>query len=185
MNSQTFPAAAKSLIETGRSTLVNAIDAGCESTQRTFNTCDRMFKTGTDALAQAPIVITNEVRASLLALEGQLPLIATLLTQAVAEQTTEVVNRVAGTATVAADSFEHVFDLRIMQALERMGVPAGAAVRELADRVALLAREIERLLNALQAAPRAPAAGRKAPRAAKPRSVKTRRAGKRAAKTAA
>ena len=185
MSNQTFPAAAKSLIETGRSTLVNAIDAGCEGTQRTVNTCDRMFKTGTDMIARAPIALTTELKDNLLAIEGQLPLIATLLAQSVAEQTTEVVNKVASTATVAADSFEHVFDLRVMQALDRLGIPAGMAVRELADRIALLAREIDRVLQILQAAPVAPVAKRKAPGAAKTRSVKTRRAGKRTAKTAA
>ena len=72
-----------------------------------------------------------------------------------------------------------------MQALDRLGIPAGMAVRELADRIALLAREIDRVLQILQAAPVAPVAKRKAPGTAKTRSVKARRAGKRTAKTAA
>ena len=61
-------------------------------TQRTVNTCDRMFKTGTDMIARTPMALTSELKDNLISLQGQLPLIATLLTQSVAEQTTEVVN---------------------------------------------------------------------------------------------
>src|SRR4249920_2109015 len=91
MSNQTFPAAAKSLIETSRSTLVNAIDAGCEGTQRTVNTCDRMFKSGTDMMARGPIALPTELKDNLLSIQGQLPMIANLLAQSVAEQTTEAV----------------------------------------------------------------------------------------------
>jgi hypothetical protein len=185
MNTQSFPVAAKSLIETSRNTLVNAIDAGRQGTHRTLDTYDKLFKTGIDTIAQAPIAITTELRDSLVALECQLNLVASLVAQSVAHQTTEAANRIAGTAVSAADSFEQVFDLRVMQALDRLGVPAGVVVGELADRIATLVLAIEQLLNTVQASPKAPVAAGKSPTAAKVRSATTRRVGKRTAKRAA
>jgi hypothetical protein len=181
MNNQAFPAAAKSLIETSRNTLVNAIDAGRQGTHRTLETYDKLFKSGIDTVAQAPVAITNELRDSVVAVECQLNLIASLVAQSAARQATEVANGIAGTAVSAADSFEQVFDLRVMQALDRLGVPAGAVVGELADRIAALALAIERLLKAVQTPRTAPAA-RKAGTVAKSRSAKTPRPAKRASK---
>jgi len=178
MNNQAFPAAAKSLIETSRSTLVNAIDAGRQGTHRALETYDKLFKSGIDTVAQAPVAITNELRDSVVAVECQLNLIASLVAQSAALQATEVANGIAGTAVSAADSFEQVFDMRVMQALDHLGVPAGVVVSELADRIAAVALAIERLLKIVQPAPTAPIA-RKASTVAKSRSSKTRRPAKR------
>ena len=175
MNTQTFPVAAKSLIETSRSTLVNAIDAGRQGTHRTLETYDKLFKAGTDTIAQVPVALATELRNDLIALECQLNLITTLVAQGVAHQTTEVANRIASTAACTVDGFEQVFDTRVMQSLDRLGVPASDMVRELADRVAAMALQVERLLQAVQAAPTV----------AKVRSTKTRRPAKRASKRAA
>ncbi len=186
MNTQVLPVAAKSLIETSRNTLVNAIDAGRQGTHRTLETYDKMFKAGIETITQAPVAITTELRDSLVALECQLNLVASLVAQNAAHQTTEVANRIAGTATRAADSFEQVFDLRVMQALDRLGLPAGVVVGGLADRIATLALAIEQLLNVVQKAmPKAPAVERKTATAAKFRSAKMRKTGKRTSKRAA
>jgi len=185
MNNQAFPAAAKSLIETSRNTLLNAIDAGRQGTHRTLDTYDKLFKAGTATLAQAPVAITTELRDNLVALECQLSLIATLVAQSLAHRTTEAANRIAGTATCAADSFDQVFDLRVMQALDRLGVPAGVAVGEFADRIAALALAIERLLQVVHATPKAPVAGRKASTDSKFRSAKAARPAKRTSKRVA
>ena len=179
MNNQAFPAAAKSLIETSRSTLVNAIDVGRQGTHRTLETYDNLFKSGIETVAQAPVAITNELRDSLVAVECQLNLIASLVAQSAAHQATEVANGIAGTAVSAADSFERVFDMRVMQALDRLGVPAGVVVGELADRIAALALAIERLLKVVQPT-RTATVARKASTVAKSRSAKTRRPAKRA-----
>ena len=184
MNNQAFPAAAKSLIETSRNTLVNAIDAGRQGTHRTLETYDKLFKSGIDTVAQAPVAITNELRDSVVAIECQLNLIASLVAQSAALQATEVANGIAGTAVSAADSFEQVFDMRVMQALDRLGVPAGVVVGELADRIAALALAIERLLKVVQATPTTPVA-RKASTVAKSRSTKSRRPAKRTSKRVA
>ena len=114
MNTQVFPVAAKSLIETSRNTFVNAIDAGRQGTHRTLDAYDKMFKAGIDTIAQAPVAITTELRDSLVALECQLNLVASLVAQSATHQTTEAANRIAGTAARAADSFEQVFDMRVM-----------------------------------------------------------------------
>ena len=181
MSTQTLPSAAKSLIESGRSTLVNAIDAGRAGTQGTLKAYDKLFKAGTDTLARAPLVMTAELRDNLVSIEGQLTMIANLLAQNVADHATDATNRLAVTATGAAESFELVFDLRVREALGRLGVPNGDVVSALADRIAALARDIERLIRAAQTVPATPAATRKAPTAVRARAGKTRRAGKAAA----
>jgi hypothetical protein len=185
MSTQAFPAAAKSLIETSRNAVVSAIDEGRQSAHRTLGTCDKLFKAGTDTLAQVPVAITTELRDNVVALECQVNLIASLVAQGVAHQTTEVTNLIAGTASSAADNFEQVFDTRVMQALNRLGVPASVALREIADRVAVLVAAIDRLLQVVQTASAAPVAQRKSPNVAKRRPAKARPAGKRASRRAA
>ena len=89
----------------------------------------------------------------------------------------------AGYATSTADGFEQVFDLRVMQALDRMGLPAGAIVRELATRIAQVTGEIDRLVQALPL-PRVSEPAKQAARPArKAASGKTGRRVKRSTKT--
>jgi hypothetical protein len=185
MSTQSFPAATKGLIENSRSTLVNIINAGRKSTHNTLSTCDSLFKTGTDTLALAPAAVANELRDNLVSIEGQLTLIANLLTQNVADNTAAAANRIAGNAAFAVDSFERVFDLRVMQALDHLGIPADQMVRRLANRLEALATEIDRLLQIVQGAQAAPVAGRKTSIADKSRTRKPRKAAARGRKHAA
>lgn len=178
MNTQTIPAATKDVIESGRKTLINVIAAGRTSTRGALNAYDQVWKTGAETLARVPDSVATTLRDDLISLEGQLTLIANVLAQGAANSAEETANRAANIASGAVDSFERVFDMRVMEALDRIGVPSGELIRELADRIATLVRDINRLtdlLRPLQAAP-----------AAKPRnSRKTRPSGKRAARTIA
>ena len=156
MNTQTVPAATKDVIESSRKTLINVIAAGRTSTRGALNAYDQVWKSGAAALARVPDVVATTLRDDLVSLEGQLTLIANVLAQGVADSVEETANRAANVATGAVDSFERVFDMRVMDALDRNGVPSAEPIRELADRIAPLARDIARLTDLVRPVVAAP-----------------------------
>lgn len=86
-------------------------------------------------------------------------------------------------ASGTADKFDQIFDLRVMKALDRMGVPARGLVEELADRIAAVATKIDNVIRAMQPLPAAPLPKAKAT-VMKPKSATAQRKAKRAVKTA-
>jgi hypothetical protein len=107
-----------------------------------LNAYDQVWKTGADTLARVPDVVATTFRDDLVSLEGQLTLIANVLAQGVADGAEETANRAANIASGAVDNFERVFDIRVMEAIDRIGVPSRELVRELAERIATLVRDI-------------------------------------------
>lgn len=183
MNNQNLSSATKSLIETSRRTVVGVIDAGQVNARKAFKGCDEVFKTGTDTLGCAQIVVTSKLRDELVSLEGQLSLLGTVLTQSIARHSVAATNGAANLASGAADKFDQVFDLRVMKALERMGLPAGDMVSALAGRVATVAAEIDRVIRELDVQPGTPA--KKARTVVKKlKTASPRRTGKRTASAA-
>jgi len=183
MKQQQLPVAAKDVIETSRKSLVEVLDAGRGTIRRTLHACDQVFVTGTGTLARAPVLVRAGIRDELVSLEGQMTLLASVLAQSTLDQAERVTNVAAGAATRIADDFERVFDLRVMQALERLGVPAGAMVQEIADRVAALTRELNRMLQALPIIEAVPSPAAKTRTARKPAKANAARSGKRRART--
>ena len=184
MARQSLPVAATDLIETGRRTLGNAVETSRDSAHQALQAYDRAFAAGTDTLLRVQNLIGSSLRDDLVSIEGQLTLIASVLANGVADQAADATNRAADVAKMAAGRFEKVFDLRVMQALDRVGLPAGEFVRDLAGRVAALAKEIDRLINLVQSAHEPPAIGSKRRTAPKPAARKPRRSVKRSGKTA-
>lgn len=183
MNKQNFPAATKNLIETSRKTVVNAIDASHETTQKALLGCDKVFKASADTLGYTQVVITAKLRDELISLEGQMTLLANIFTRTIATQSVAAANSAATMASSAADKFDRVFDLRVMKALDRMGVPARSLVEELAGRIAAVATKIDSVIQAMQPLPVAPIQESKI-KVTKPKSGAAPRNTKRVAKTA-
>jgi hypothetical protein len=101
-------------------------------------------------LTGVPAKVVSTLRDDVVSLEGQVTLIATALTESLAASAEQAANRAAQTASGAVDGFERVFDMRVMDALARAGAPSAAMIRDLAERIAVLARDVARLSELLQ-----------------------------------
>jgi hypothetical protein len=150
MNTQTVAHSTKDALESTRGTLINFIRAGHGSTRGALKACDQMTKTSVDMLAGVPTVVSTTLRDGVVSIEGQLTMIAGMLTESATASAEEVANRTVQAASGAVDGFERVFDKRVMDALARAGAPSSALIRELAQRVATIARDVALLSDLLQ-----------------------------------
>ncbi len=153
MNTQTITTAAKDVLESSRGTLVNVIRAGHGSTRGALKACDQLTKTSADMLASVPTIVATTLRNDIVSIEGQLTLVAGMLAGSAAATAEGAANRVARAASGTVDGFEQVFDLRVKDALVRAGVPSAELIQELAERIAVIARDVTRLSDLLQPLP--------------------------------
>jgi hypothetical protein len=156
MITQTVAAATRDVLESGRKTVVNGIHAGHGTARSAIKACNQLTTTGTDMLTGVPTMLASAIREEVVSVEGQITLIAGMLAQTAADTAESATNRAAKVATGSVDTFERIFDLRVRDALVRVGTPSGELVEELALRIAALAKDIARLSDLLQ-----PLAGKK------------------------
>jgi outer membrane murein-binding lipoprotein Lpp len=156
MITQTVAAATRDVLESGRKTVVNGIHAGHGTARGALKACNRLTATGADMLATVPTMVATAIREEVVSVEGQITLLAGMLAQTAADSAENATNRAAKVATGSVDTFERVFDLRVRDALVRVGAPSSELIQELALRVSTLAKDVERLSDLLQ-----PLAGKK------------------------
>src|SRR5436305_8940173 len=122
-------------IESVRTTFNNVIAICHGSTELVFGACDVAWGLGADDLARDPGLISQDLKSGLVAAENEITGIASTVTTGAANGANRTVDFVAKTARSAVSEFETVFDLRVIQSLGRLGMPAAQVIRELAERV--------------------------------------------------
>ena len=151
MKTDMIPTVAHEVIESGRTTIKNVIAICHGSTERVFGACDGAWELGADVLARDPGLISQDLKSGLVAAENEITGIASTVTTGAANGANRTVDFVAKTARSAVSEFETVFDLRVIQSLGRLGMPAAQVIRELAERVAYLSAELARVVASTNA----------------------------------
>jgi hypothetical protein len=142
MHKDSMTVVTKDVVESGRKLAGHLISTTRHGTRRALRGCDQAWQAGANALAAPRAVIGTKLRDDLVSLEGQLTLIAAYLVSGAADRTEQAVNGIADSACITVSQFDRVFDLRVMQSLNRMGMPIAEVVRAMAHRMAGISQDL-------------------------------------------
>src|SRR5438093_7244348 len=143
-------AVTKKVTESGRKTAGNLFSTSPVGTQRALDACEHAWCTGANALVSNPPHISQKLTDELISLQSQLTLLTRYFTTSAADRMKGVVNAIADTSISTVSEYERVFDLPVVQALGRLGIPIAEILSTLADRVASVSQELARLVAVQQ-----------------------------------
>lgn len=145
MRSEMIPAVAKEVIGSGHFLAKNVINAAASGAGRALGACDDAWKAGATAMANDAELISPKLKSDLIVAQREITGAAEVVTTGVARTAVKLADFAAGTATLAVDQFDDVFDNRVMQSLNRLGMPTLQVIRELTDQVELLSQELAKV----------------------------------------
>jgi hypothetical protein len=145
MRNEMIPAVAKEVIGSGHFLAKNVINACNSGAERALGACDDAWKAGATAMANGAELISPKLKSDLIIAQREITGAAEVVTTGVARGAVKFADFAAGTATLAVDQFDDMFDNRVMQSLNRLGMPAVQVIRELTDQVEFLSQELAKV----------------------------------------